>query len=196
MDLNPKNSNKELEGLYKTEIPFGDSCFQIAHFIGKDFSIERSKRKILLQLDAKVMALSNYKFSQARREIDIREKKEKIENSQNQYEKDRLMIDLEELEFYKEREDKLVRDCCLEVSTYLSLLQKMPKFNRKQFEESEKKYWEQRLVNDSHLELMQSGTVSKGTLEALQKIGLMIKRENGEIKIEQIEKPKRIITAP
>jgi len=158
------------------QVPFGNSCFQIQNFIGNQESTERSYRHILLQLDAKNKAMKECYFRRKRKEILIREITEKIETASG-FDKERLLVDFEEAEFYLEEEIKLIEDCVIEIKMYEKLLEGLPDFSREDFENSEMGYWKKRLFADAERELLSSGSINTGTLQSLEKIGVTFQKD-------------------
>ena len=167
------NRIKELQQLMK-EVPFGNSAYQATHFNEKE-TPERKYRHCLLQVDRKIKALKECEFRRRRIDIDVLEIKEKL-TSATGFEKDKLLIDLEEKEYNLESEIKLIEDAAIELCIYEKLLTDLPKFTREQFELSESEYWKQKLLNDARLEQLSTGTVSVGTLASLEATGLKFGR--------------------
>jgi hypothetical protein len=157
-------------------IPYGDSLFQIDHFIavGPD---GRKLRTCRLQLRKKRLALEECKNRRKRLDIDRREKEEKLLTAEG-YTKERLEIDLDEIQFGLESEMELIEDCLIEVKYYESIIDSLPKMTREEFEADEKEYWTGRLLNDARREISTSGRVEKGTLESIEKIGLKLGRDD------------------
>lgn len=159
-------------------VPFGNSTFQIVNFIAKQDGDPRTYRNILLQLDAKQKAMKECYFRRKRREIDIAEINTKLNKLFiNKYTKQRLLVDLEEAEYALEAEIKLIEDCVFEIRAYEKLLSELPEFTRDDFEKAESEYWKFRLFKDAERELLSAGTVSTGTLESLEKIGVIMQRD-------------------
>lgn len=172
MDLNEK----------KKQVPFGNSVFQIMNFIASEESPERVYRKVLLQLDQKEKAMKECYFRRKRREVDIEEIVKKLETVPEGFEKQRLEIDLEEAEFYLEDEIKLIQDCMIEIEAYKKILETLPDYTREDFENSENEYWKQRLLSSANRELLSTGVIGVGNIEALEKIGLKYHRtQDGKI---------------
>lgn len=155
-------------------VPFGNSVFQIQHFISNDHTPERNYRNALLQLNGKFNALQECAFRRRRKDIDIREIKEKLLKAEG-YEKERLEIDLEEAQLQLDNEIKFIEDAMVEVKTYEAILDSLPDFTREEFEKSEKGYWELRLINDARRQIESKGSVDPGFLDSLEKIGVRIK---------------------
>jgi hypothetical protein len=155
-------------------IPFGNSQYQIK-FSSIHESPERTFRHVLLQLDQKEKALAECSFRRRRKEIDIAEITEKL-NKTKGFKFQRLQIELDEAIFYQQVEIKLIEDCMIEIETYKNILKSLPEFTREDFEKSEPLYWKTRLLKTANMEIISSGTVSTGTLIALNQIGIEFKR--------------------
>lgn len=175
-----------------SNVPFGNSQFQIKNFIANEYTPERAYRKVLLQLDKKMKTMQECSFRRRRHEIDIAEIKEKLKTAEN-FEAERLKIDLEEKEYYLNEEIKLIEDCAIEIKTYEAILKELPETTRENFERSEFEYWKQRLISDANCEFKANGFIQANTLDSLNKIGFdMIKKDGKTIiiekeKIEEIE---------
>jgi len=166
------------------EIPLGNSIFQIQNFIVTG-TPERKLRTCLLQLKQKETALKECLFRRRRYEIDLRELNEKLAMISTNYERDRLQIDIEELNFKLDSEIELINDCVVEIAVYRRLMEDLPKATRLDFENAEYEYWKERLINDAKHEVTATGSVSKGTIESLEQIGIRIGRDqNNQIAYE------------
>jgi len=150
-------------------VPFGNSQFQINNFIGNDITPERTYRNVMLQLNQKLNALQECSFRRRRKELDIKNIKDKLKSDP---ENPRLLIDLEENTYHLENEIKLIEDAEIEIQTYLKILDSLPEITREQFENSEKTYWQCRLIRDAQREIQSMGRIDRGTLQALEQIGL------------------------
>lgn len=158
------------------QVPFGSSAFQIQHFVANQETPERTYRNVLLQLDSKRKAMKECYFRRKRKEIDIREINEQLSTAEG-YDKERLLINLEEAEYQQEQEIKLIEDCVIEIKIYESILSELPNFSREEFEKSERDYWKKRLVSMAEKELLSTGTVGVGTLDSLEKIGCPVGKQ-------------------
>lgn len=167
------------------QVPFGNSAFQIMKFTTNHESPERSYRNILIQLDSKLNAMSECKFRRKRREIDIAENEEKLKTATG-FDKERILVNMEEAQYYLEKEIKLIEDCMIEIKIYEKLLEDLPDYTREDFENSEYEYWKIRLLKDAKREILSNHTISAGVLESLEKIGCTIDR-NEEGKFILIE---------
>lgn len=156
-------------------VPFGSSIFQIQHFVADQITPERSRRHVLLQLDAKLKAMNECRFRRRRKEIDIEEISEKLLSASGR-EKRRLEIDLEEAQYYLESEIKLINDAIIEIQAYEKILDALPEFTREEFEVAELGYWKQRLIKQGDTEFISGGTIGVGTLQSLEQIGLILNR--------------------
>jgi len=161
------------------ETPYGNSMFQIVNFTAGQETPERRYRHCSLQLHQKNKALKECEFRRRRIEIDIAELYEELEENKLSYSKfkiERLNIDIEEKKYNLECEEKIIKDCLFEAKVYENILKDLPTFTREEFEASEYKYWEKRLVNDAKREIISTGTVGVGTISSLENIGVDITR--------------------
>jgi len=168
-------------------IPLGDSIFQIQHFILKDLPPGRQIRTCQLQLRKKLQAMEEYSFNRRLLEINRLEIIEKLEGV-NGYEKDRLQVELDKLNYALNSEQNLIEDCLTEIAVYESVLNSLPEMSREEFEIEERSYWTKRLLNDARREFLSMGTVSVGTLTSLENIGIEVKRDEQGLLTYEIQK--------
>jgi hypothetical protein len=161
-------------------VPFGNSQFQALTF-HEATTPHREARHLLLQLNQKLTALDAARFRRLRLLVDLEEIEEKL-NSSSGFERRRLEIDLEEKRLQSDNEDKFIEDAIIEVASYSKRLEQLPKFTREEFEAAERGYWKARLLASMDRELVGSGTVAVGTVEALNQLGVSVARtEQGRI---------------
>lgn len=173
------------------EIPLGNSIFQIQNFIATG-PPERKLRACILQLRQKEIALKECIFHRRRFEIDIAEIKEKLLTTIG-YDKERLQIDLEEKEFGLSNEIDLIADCIVEIATYRKIIEDLPKVTRSDFENAEYSYWKERLLRDAKHEITSSGSISKGTIDALEQMGIEVGRNESNQIVYHIKQPKNFL---
>ena len=164
-------------------VPFGNSVFQITNFTDGQESPARRYRHCLLQLHQKQRTLKECEFRRRGIDIDIEELKHKIEKyPEGSFKRQRLELKLERKEFGLEAEIKLIEDALVEVAAYKALLKDLPTFTREEFEQEEYGYWEKRLLGDARREITSNGTVSPGVMSSLERMGIMVGRnEKGQI---------------
>lgn len=173
------------------DIPFGNSQFQIEQMVLNEETPERKYRKILLQLNGSLTALTEAKFRRKRAEIDLLELNDNLQKETNNFNKERIKIDIEEKEVKLNNEIKFINDAVCECAIYYNQLKKLPSFSRKEFEQSEPIYWEKRLIKDALCEIQTTQRIDTATLKALNGIGIMPKKEGNTLtfsKITNIEK--------
>lgn len=156
------------------EIPFGNSEFQIKHFVNSQETPERKFRNALLQAKSKIQALEETKYKRDLLEIDLQELEHKLSTETNEFEKRRHQINLSYKKEQLNDQVKLIKDAIYELAAYKQIIDSLPKFTREQFEDAELKYWHQRLLSDAKREYLASGRVEKGTLESLNKVGITV----------------------
>ena len=162
-------------------VPFGNSVFQIQQFVAHEETPERTYRKVLLQIDQKMKALMECKFRRKRKEIEIKELKEKIKRATG-FKKEYLEVDLEEVEHGLNEEIKLINDALIEIKAYEAVLEKLPVFTREEFEQGELSYWQNRLMKMAELEMKSTGAIGVGSLQSLEQIGLIaVRNEQGHM---------------
>ena len=175
-------TNDRIEEIKKLawDIPFGNTRFQIENFL-QEYTPERQLRMILLQMSEKISSLEKFKINRQRIELDLEELEEKISKSEGR-ERKRLELDLIEKQLDHVASMKLVNDTIAEVQVYDNLLKQVEavvgKLTRDGFEAAEKKYWEARLLDDARATMTATGSVEKGVIQSLQKIGLTAVRSH------------------
>lgn len=172
---------KEMEN-----VPFGNSQFQIEKLnIGSQFGDARKYRQCLLEINNKLMAAEENKFREKRCEVDIEEIKAKLETETDLFQKKRLKIDLEEKESGLRNVVKLKNDLLYEVSTYYSILKKLPKFTREEFEKSELSHWQNTFISQAKAQINQSGAIQEGLAMSMQQLGMEPTNEQVVLKINK-----------
>lgn len=164
-------------------IPLGDSKYQIENFIASEPPSRRA-RTILLQLDKKYGALKECEFRRRTSEIQKQQFTEQF-NSSVGYNRELYQIEIEKIDYQLEHEKKLIDDALEEVRIYTELLDELPQYTREEFEALEEQYWHDRFLNDARCEYISTGTVSVGTIQALEKIGIDVRRKDGQLQISQ-----------
>lgn len=159
----------------KNSLPFGMSRFQIEKLAAIKETPHRTVRNCQLQIRQKKEALAACHFRQKRRDIDKREKKSLLDKSFG-FEKERLIVDILEIDYKIEMEKKMIYDCLEELKIYQEILSKLPKFTVEEFEEQELLYWKTRFINDAKRELLSSGTITAETIRSLDQIGIETSR--------------------
>jgi len=167
-------------------VPFGNSEFQLVHFVAQHLMDARSYRQVLLELFERAKALHHNGCLKDRSIVNIRMKKRQIADkkfilseetdSKEQYkledEIELLEIDVREAQFDLKGQEKLFDDAMRSVETLLKVLARLPACTREQFEAQEPLYWRERLLLQAKQEIMQSGSISAGCLDSLFRIGL------------------------
>jgi hypothetical protein len=151
-ELIPINSEKLSELIQEVEsayfpIPFGNTEFQREAFVvAAQITPQRAYRSIGLQLHAILIGLKAKQHELAKRQIDIDEIKEKLEDSTlNKFERRRLELKLTELTANDNWEKKLLNDTLQELEFYYNKFSSFPRYTREQFEAGERLYFEQSL---------------------------------------------------
>ena len=140
------NILQELEEAF-FDIPFENSDFQNRAFVvAAQQTPARAYRAIGLRMHAKIRAVKEYQYAQAKLEIDIEEREAKIaDESTNPFERRRL-----ELENIKAQDEagwgkKLLNDALRELNCLYAEFKKLPRYTREQFEAEEAKHFDGRL---------------------------------------------------
>lgn len=160
-------------------VPFGNSAFQTRAFTGGEHGPARRVRSLLLNINDKIRACREEYFRRRRTDIDVREIKEKLQTAIG-FDRERLLLDLEEKESCIADMDKLLEDASVEIHVMLDELQSLPSVNsRDEFEAAEPAYWVARLWADAQREITSNGAPAIGTVAALNQMGCDVSRDIG-----------------
>lgn len=143
---NIKTVIQEIEDAFY-DIPFENSAFQTESFvIAAQITPERAYRSIGLRMNAKLRALNEAKFGRMKEDIDIDELKEKLSDlNLNKWDRMRFEIDIQQKLSNRRFTDKLINDALAELNVLYGHFKALPKFTREQFEQGERRHFEQRL---------------------------------------------------
>lgn len=140
------NVLQELEEAF-FDIPFENSDFQNRAFVvAAQQTPARAYRAIGLRMHAKIRAVKEYQYAQAKLAIDIEEREAKIADANtNPFDRRRL-----ELENAKAQDEsgwgkKLLNDALRELNCLYAEFKKLPRYTRAQFEAEESKHFDGRL---------------------------------------------------
>jgi hypothetical protein len=172
----------------RNEIPFGNSIFQNDN-LGNTETPEHLYRWTLLQIEKQRDALQNAKYIRDNAKIDLMEIEEKILKT-NGYEQSRLKTEKDKIEYNLFKQEKFIYDAEIEIMTHYYRIKNLPIITRKQYELSEKNSWEQKFIEEAKSEIKSVGHIEKGTIQALNKIGIDIKKATNGIeffKFKEVE---------
>jgi lysozyme len=146
---NLENDSKSLmDSLQKalaefSDIPFGNSEYQINHFIiGETSSKTRQYRTIGLQLFGLFKTIGNLYFDIKESSLEIENILNRISSESDPYTKQMLQLKIDRKNFEVLFTTKLLHDAKLECNVYIDLLKKLPELTREQFEAGEKEYFD------------------------------------------------------
>lgn len=137
----------ELEAAF-FDIPFENSDFQNRAFVvAAQQTPARAYRAIGLRMFAKIRALKEYEFAKRKTAIDIEEKRWKIADAATgEFDRRRLLIDIEQLEDGQGFSEKLKNDALRELDCLYAEFRKLPKYDRAKFEAEERVHFEHKLM--------------------------------------------------
>ena len=161
------------------QVPFGMSQFQIEHMAGEhDETPARRRRHLLLQIDSKLKAIEEARFSRDRKQIDIDELEFKLGcYTYSKFEHRRFEIDMKEAKLSLDNQIKLIEDAMLEVAKLKQLVDAIPEVSREEFETQELGYWQKRLLKTANHEVKLLGTVKVDTAQALERVGVAVEKD-------------------
>jgi hypothetical protein len=143
----------ELEAAFHS-INQARSNYQIEHFVvGQHDTEPRKYSQCVLELQVRT-------FNLRRQMVQKRQLLKKIASTTDIDEKELLTIDLEELELGLENQVR-------EWNTLYNIFEAMPKFTYEQIQSGESEYWNLRLARQCQEDLLASGRIGVGNLDAL-----------------------------
>jgi len=130
------------------DIPFENSQFQTEAFvIAAQVTPERAYRSIGLQMNSKIQALNEAKYSRAKEDIDIEELEFKIADpTTNKFDRRRFQLDIEQKLANRPYTDKLINDALQELNVLYHHFKTLPRYTRDEFEAGEKTHFEVKLT--------------------------------------------------
>jgi len=178
-------------------VPFGNSAFQNEHLADPNLTPHRRLRFVLLQLSQRVNTLQGCAFRRRRLALDLEEAQAAAARAEPGLARQRIELDIEEKTWALKQEVKLINDALIECETFYAIFAnlkaQLPELTRASFERAELPYWRERLSGDARRELLAVGTVSAGTLEALEQCGLRAQRDAaGALAITSDEEQERL----
>lgn len=167
---------------------FDQSKYQIQQ-LGKDnHGDPRWARKCIMQMRKARKELEHCKKNRRLTEINIEDKLDEIQNlliEQNTLDKDsyayrdkqrqleKLEAEKSCLEFDLDYEVTLIEDAFLKLRDWTEEYKKIPPIkSREEFEKAEFAYWRNRLLFEAKLQVIETGKVARGHMEALVQTGI------------------------
>jgi hypothetical protein len=136
------------------------SDYQLKHFVVQDHATpERRYLQAVIEMQAKVSNLR-------RAAISRRKLLKRIETETDPDDRELLEIELEEL-------DLSVKGAVREFNTLYAIYKSMPKYKAEHIQEAEQEYWEDRLTRQATLDVIATGRIGVGNLNALRQAGML-----------------------
>lgn len=129
------------------DIPFENSQFQTEAFvISAQITPERAYRAIGLRMHDRVQAVLEAKHQRAMEDVDIAELRAKIENpATSVYDCQRAELEIQYKLARRPFADKLMNDALAELNVLYAHFQKLPRYDRAQFELGERAHFQEKL---------------------------------------------------
>jgi hypothetical protein len=128
------------------DIPFGNSIFQIKHFVlNASETPQRLYRTLGLYMQSKIQSLKDAQYGTEEKIIDLEEAEAKLKFEDNIFEKRRLTPQITKIRDGLESSKKLIKDAMIELDYCYSIYKDMPKFTREEFENAELEYYSKNL---------------------------------------------------
>lgn len=137
------------------EIPFGNSKWQMDSLIASEGTPERAYRHLLLNFHKRYNDLKSCSIGRRKSENKIKQIQKKLETEQDDLIREELILEIEEIMCSWEYENKLAKDCVVELEYMLSIINKLPRFTKEDFENGEKLHFKLKNV-DINMNLVES----------------------------------------
>lgn len=163
-------------------LPFGDSQAKKLMFANGQQGPAQELRHHALQLRTKLTDLKKAQFQRQRTLIDIAELEQQLTHCRNEFDRQRIAIDLEEKRFDLAEGEKYIADALLEVQIARVRIAELPPIaDRADYERQEALYWVNKLLADLQDQQAARGWLDVGTVSALRDIGLMLERRGDQL---------------
>jgi hypothetical protein len=156
-----------------SEHNFGMSDYQIQNYVIKSqVTNYRQIKQSLIELNARRDAILQIEVDQKRRKIEKKKIKYDLENSKDQFKKELLEIDLEEVEKDLEYAEKRFLIQKKEYQLFLDLITSQFE-TKEQLEEyitnpeEERKYWIARMGKQAAIDLLSTGRIGTGNMDSI-----------------------------
>jgi len=167
-----ENILQELEKDFM-DIPFGNSLFQIKHFIiNAAETPERIYRTVGLQMHSKISSLKEAYYTKEEKLIDLEELEYNLKKEENSFERRRIELKIKKTKDGLLSSEKSISDTIIELDYYYNIYKKMPKFTKEDFEKAEFDYYSKNLHKQA--------VGLTGALESLYNMGLTL-NEKGDL---------------
>jgi hypothetical protein len=157
------------------DIPFGNSLFQIKHFILNTAETpERIYRTIGLQMHSKITFLKDAYYTKEEKLIDLEELEYNLKKEESSFERRRIELKIKKTKDGLMYSEKTINDAVKELDYYYNIYKKMPKFTNEEFEKAEFEYYSKNLHKQA--------VGLTGALESLYNMGLALDDKGNLIK--------------
>ena len=156
-----------------SENSFGMSDFQLKNYVVKSqVTNYRQVKQSLIELNARKDSIFQIEIDQKRRKIKKRKIEHQLENETDEFEKEILSIDLEEIEKDLKYVEKRLLSQKKEYQLFLEFI--TSQFDDKQQledyindDEEERKYWIARMGKQAALDLLSTGRIGTGNMDSI-----------------------------
>ena len=147
------------------QIPFGNSKYQIDSIVAESQTPERAYRALLLNFEKRFNDLKSGSINRRKQEVKIKQLKRDSDIEQDEFKKELMLLEIEEIATVFEYENKLAADCIEELRYMQSMIEKMPEYSRADFEAAEKGHFELRATGKPNLQLAEN--IKNGQIKLL-----------------------------
>lgn len=133
------------------EIPFGNTGFQTDAFVvAAQITPARAYRAVGLEISSKIQAVLEYKYKEAKENIDIEELESKISDPEtSEFDRRRHRVDIQYKIECRKFSAKLLRDALAELNILYGHFKALPKLTNEEFEMKEPEYFVEKLQRES-----------------------------------------------
>lgn len=155
-------------------IPFENSDFQnLAFVVANQQTPERMKRAAILKLSSILEALRENYFAFRREEIKLKQLERELKSAANQFQRELIAIDIEEINLKRLMTEKLVLDAVHSANYLQKIIDALPDIeSREKFELAEPEHFDKRFTRQIELSHYQAS----GSLEGRANMTLDLKK--------------------
>jgi hypothetical protein len=137
------------------DIPFGNSKWQMDSLIAAEQTPERAYRHLLINFQKRFNDLKSCSINRRKAENKVKQIQRQIEKETDELILEELSLEIEEITCGWEYENKLAKDCVVELEYMNSMIEKLPRFTKDEFEAGENEHFKLR-NKESNMQLVSS----------------------------------------
>jgi len=170
-------------------VPFGDSQAKKVMFRNGESPAQEFRHHVL-QLSERLATLKETEFKQLEDRLDLDDLRKKLKWAFGSKKK-RVQIQIERMEFGLYKSNKLIEDAVREIQIHKKRISELPEIeSREVYESMEIQTWVNKLMGDVRRQQISGRGIDVGTLESLEKIGLVSSRNDQGVLCFAIDEKK------